>query len=314
VSENKIKVLYISGFGRSGTTILDNLLGQIEGFFSVGEICHIWDRSLAENRLCGCGVPFRECQLWNSIFGEAFGGIDNLNLSELINQFYNNVRTRHIPWLLVPKLRQRRNAIMKEYLELLERLYRGIQKQTHCKVIVDSSKKPAYGYILSMSPLVDLYVIHMVRDSRAVAYSWQRRKALPDAPQIGYMEQYTPLRSAVMWSVWNRSTELFWKRHPRKYILLRYEDFVADPQSTVRHILSTAGEADCTLPFISGREVQIMPNHTTTGNPIRLNVGKVELRLDREWEIKMKLSNNALVTILTWPLLIQYGYLAKNKG
>jgi len=66
-TNNKIKVLYITGWGRSGSTILDNIMGQIDGFFSVGELRYIWDRNLIENRLCGCGVPLEECPIWSQI-------------------------------------------------------------------------------------------------------------------------------------------------------------------------------------------------------------------------------------------------------
>lgn len=46
VSETKIdiagseelKVQFISGFGPSGSTILDHILGQLNGFFSLGEL------------------------------------------------------------------------------------------------------------------------------------------------------------------------------------------------------------------------------------------------------------------------------------
>ena len=34
----RTKVLFIGGYGRSGSTLLDRLLGQIDGFVSVGEV------------------------------------------------------------------------------------------------------------------------------------------------------------------------------------------------------------------------------------------------------------------------------------
>src|SRR3712207_8209479 len=50
-----VKVLYVVGLGRSGSTILSNSLGQIGGFFSGGELNFIWRHNVLENRLCGCG-------------------------------------------------------------------------------------------------------------------------------------------------------------------------------------------------------------------------------------------------------------------
>src|SRR6476469_754930 len=54
-------VLFIAGWGRSGSTLLDRMLGQVPGVFSAGELRDIWDRGVREDRLCGCGQPFHEC-------------------------------------------------------------------------------------------------------------------------------------------------------------------------------------------------------------------------------------------------------------
>ena len=62
MSETDVKVLFLAGWGRSGTTIIDNILGEIDGFFSVGELYHLWGRGLVQERRCGCGVPPRQCE------------------------------------------------------------------------------------------------------------------------------------------------------------------------------------------------------------------------------------------------------------
>ena len=69
----KFKVLYVAGSGRSGSTILGNILGGVEGFFSVGELRLIWERGLIRNWLCGCGVSFRECPVWSEVVSERSG-------------------------------------------------------------------------------------------------------------------------------------------------------------------------------------------------------------------------------------------------
>jgi hypothetical protein len=40
----------------------------------VGELAYILERGLVENRLCSCGVPFRECPVWLEVLKQAFGG------------------------------------------------------------------------------------------------------------------------------------------------------------------------------------------------------------------------------------------------
>ena len=79
MSQKNNNVLFIAGPGRSGSTLLDLLLGQIDGFCSTGEMRYIWERGFAQNQLCGCGKPFRECEFWTQVVKEAFGGFENVD-------------------------------------------------------------------------------------------------------------------------------------------------------------------------------------------------------------------------------------------
>jgi hypothetical protein len=62
-----VKVLYIGGFGRSGSTLVERILGQLPGFCSAGEIVFLWQRGLIENQLCGRGATFSECDFWTRV-------------------------------------------------------------------------------------------------------------------------------------------------------------------------------------------------------------------------------------------------------
>src|SRR5207245_4821641 len=72
-------VLYLGGVGRSGSTLVDRILGQVPGLFSGGEIRDLWARGLIENRQCGCGTPFRSCSFWTEVGRRAFGGWDRID-------------------------------------------------------------------------------------------------------------------------------------------------------------------------------------------------------------------------------------------
>jgi hypothetical protein len=78
------------------------VLGQLDGFFAAGELNRIWDRSLIENRRCGCGVLFRECEVWRSILVEGFGRIGLTEAREM-TRMRNNTRDRHFPLALLPR-------------------------------------------------------------------------------------------------------------------------------------------------------------------------------------------------------------------
>jgi hypothetical protein len=306
-----VKVLYVAGLGRSGSTILANALGQVEGFFSGGELNFIWKHTLIENRLCGCGRPARECPFWGPVFEEEFGGQSEALAREMMRLQYSGARTRHIPMMLTEGGRRKIRGRLGEFLDNTERLYAAIQSVAGSRVIVDTSKEPAYGYALGMVPGIDLRVLHLVRDPRAAAYSWAKKKRQPDSTDREFMHRKTPTQSAVLWDAWNAAIEALWRRMPARYLRLRYEDFIADPRRGFEEILNLTGEDDAELPLVGERDVKLGISHTVSGNPNRFDTGTVELRQDRAWQEQMKSRDRALVTALTLPLLARYHYSVK---
>jgi hypothetical protein len=306
----KVKVLYIAGWGRSGSTILGRVLGQVEGFFLVGELRYVWDRGLIENRLCSCGLPFMECSLWQEVVTQTLGNNDHASAEALVDLRERELRTRHI--LLTPTLKglQSRVAKMEKYPGAVERLYHAVRHVSGGSVIVDTSKFPSYGFVLQNLPSIELYVLHLVRDPRAVAYSWEsRRKVKLD--KDGSNKLMTPhgfAKSSLVWGEWNLAIENLRRHEPDRYMLLRYEDFVASPRSSVKRILGFLGEDQAELPFNSEREARLGVPHTFSGNPDRFRGGIVKIRPDETWKRKMGVTRQAAVTALTWPGLVRYGY------
>ena len=303
-----VKVLYVAGLGRSGSTILANTLGQVEGFFSGGELNFIWKHALIENRLCGCGRPARECPFWGPVFDEEFGGQSEDLAREMMRLQYSGARTRHIPLMLTEGGREKIRARLGKFLDNTGRLYKSIRSVSGSRVVVDTSKEPAYGYALGMVPGIDLRVLHLVRDPRAAAYSWAKKKRQPDSADREFMHQKTPAQSAVLWDAWNAAIEALWRESPEKYLRLRYEDFIADPRASFEAMLKLVGEEGAELPLVGEREVKLGISHTVSGNPNRFDTGAVELKQDQAWTEKMSPRDQKLVTALTVPLLKRYHY------
>ena len=307
-SGRRVKVIYIAGWGRSGTTIVDRILGQVPGFFSMGEMRYLWDRNLLENRLCGCGEKFSDCRLWQGVMQEAFGGMEGVNAAEMLRLREACSRTRHVPLMITAPGRRFLKPRMEKYLAALEKLYHAIPATTGARVVVDSSKFPTYAMALQMIPSMDLYMVHMVRDPRAVAHSWLRRKLQPDTGKLEPMKEHGKLFSSVIWNSWNWMTDLVWGGSPDHYLLLRYEDFVRQPRRSVARITALVGEPGATLPFRDETTAELGINHTVSGNPNRFQTGPVPIRADDEWRSKMKPRDKLFVHSLTWPWMLKYGY------
>jgi hypothetical protein len=307
----RIKVLYIAGWGRSGSTVLGNILAAVSGVVHVGELRLVWDRGILENRKCGCGPSFRDCVFWNSVFDEAFGGIDEAFARDMLQRRETGLRTRHMPLLLAPGGRRRLADRIASMNLMIEKLYPAIQRQTGARLIVDSSKFPSWCYQLSEHPLIDLYTVHLIRDPRAVAYSWWKRPKLEnDAAGLDAerMARHHPLTSAVFWNVWNTMLQRLWRGDRKNYFLLPYERFTDSPRQCIADIYDFVKEPCESLPFHTDREARLITTHTVSGNPNRHTTGSIEVKQDCEWRDKLSRTDRTLVSLVTAPWRHRFGY------
>jgi len=262
---NQVKVIFVAGSGRSGSTLLDMLLGQINGLHSTGELRFIWSRGFAENQLCGCGKPFRECEFWSEVVKEAFGGfenIDHVRIEEL------RKGTEHLVSDGLP-VKSELFTPYKDYFEACRNLYQAIYKISGCEYIVDSSKNTAHGFVLSNIPQIDLYTAHLIRDSRAVAYSWRREKIRPEIYwEQKFMGQRKLLTSAIRWNSLQRLSEKL-QQTSKAYTLLRYEDLVKAPKISLQGLFTHLGIEQPSLDFLDGLHANLRTSHTVSGNPVR---------------------------------------------
>jgi hypothetical protein len=316
MAEQQTSILYIGGSGRSGSTLLLRLLGSPTGHFAVGEVNNIWGRSLAKNRSCGCGEEFRSCDFWNSVFDDAFGGIDRFDAQRALSLYETTQRGWHLPLLAFPRLRppdfQRR---LDEYVAILEALYQAIRKTSGCDVIIDSSKAPSHALTLAESDKFRIRMIHLVRDSRATAYSWRRKKLRIDVPDKtlymgGPKGRVAPLKVAAHWNLNHAFTPLAARRLSGS-VVCRYEDFVAAPRQVTAEMLDHLGfDEKAAIPFISDNSISLDADHTLWGNPDRAKQGVITIRPDMEWKEKLSTQDRVLVTLMTLPWLLKYRYLA----
>jgi hypothetical protein len=297
MATEKIKVLHISGYGGSGTTLIGNAFAQVKGLLHVGQLTDLW-YGIEIKRKCGCGVPFVECEFWTKVFEEAFGGLDKVDIPRMMS-LHERTRSRNAHLLLRRSQDDTLRAHAEEYLDTLQKLYRAIDKVAGCEMIVDTSKDTLHDYLLMLIPDIDLYVAHLVRDSRGVGYSRLKRKK----PMV---------QGWLTWNIFNWSLEKFGKRFPERYVRFRYEDFVDDPKAALERVLAITPKKDPDFSFIKGREVVYDTVHTIGGNRMRQQTGPVMLRKDEEWRKKLRSPLKTMGTMMTLPYLRRYGYLDRS--
>src|SRR4051812_5896138 len=305
----RTKVLSIVGPGRSGTTILASVLGESEGFVSVGELRWMWRRGLIERRSCGCGVPPADCPVWSGIVPDVLAGAGTTAAGIAAAQDELSSRRRRLRAIRSSSGGEDGWPALELVRDVTGRLVSGIAGVTGARVIVDSSKRAQDAAVLAALDQVDHYVLHMVRDPRAVAFSWQRRdKTIRVAAGTRAMATRRLVPSVARWTENCLSAEAL-RRYvpPERWMFLRYEDFAAQPRAAVSRILTFLGE-DPVLPFVDEDTVLLHVNHTVAGNPNRFKVGPVRIALDDEWSRRMPARQQLAVRALTWPFLLRYRY------
>lgn len=304
MDDSSVKVLYVGGYARSGSTLIGRVLSEPQDMVCVGETRFLWSRGLINNVDCGCGQPFRSCPFWGAVGDEAFGGWDRINAEHLTEVDRVTNLPQALPFHWAPWLRPGMSEKIREYVDYLASLYAAIARVSGAKMIIETSKDPTFACLLRRIPRSDVRVVHLVRDSRAVAYSWTRRRKMPSpiGEQV-FMPQSSPTETAIKWLAWNAGCYvLAAARFP--YLRLTYENFVADPRAMLGKLSGFTDEA--LVPsesHLRGKEVKLGEHHIFSGNPMRATTGWLPVRIDNEWQTQLSRSNFAKVTALTWPLL-----------
>lgn len=312
----KTRVLFIGGLGRSGSTLLERILCELPGVCSLGETVHLWQRGLADDERCGCGEPFSGCPFWRKVGDAAFGGWEKFDAAGFQSLKDSVDRTRFVPALsrrtLPGDLRERVTG----YDAVYRTLYDAARTVSGRDLLVDSSKHISLACCLRWSEEIDLRVLHVVRDARAVAYSWSKTVSRPEAvegsAEGAYMARWSAGKTAMHWNAQNLGFGAL-ARQGVPTLRVRYEDFVREPEATVRRVAVFAGlDETVPLPFRTDAgevAVDLTPNHQVAGNPMRFRTGRIALRADEAWRTALGARQRYVATGLTLPLLARYGYL-----
>ncbi|BDI32626.1 sulfotransferase [Capsulimonas corticalis] len=299
-----MKVLYIGGMDRSGSTLLGRLLGNVSGCINLAEADVIWERWNSRSVRCGCGAIFAECGFWGAVRRQVFES-DGNEIIDAVVQFRSQSRR----WGRTDESNRESSAAMTaaDYRRYLGKVYAAVSELSGAALIIDTSKRISYARSLAAAPGVDLRFLHLIRDSRAVAFSQQRRKRNPGfVDQNTYMSPTSWTKSARQWNAVNAALPLGCPGN--RSMRMRYEDLVIDPLNALTQIFEFLDEPVPPLEFLHRQPLHLGREHTVSGNPDRFNP-EIIIRPDMEWREKMPVGAKAFVTAATFPLLAFYGYL-----
>jgi hypothetical protein len=303
------KVLFVVGMARSGSTLLTALLNGVDGCAGLGEV-HVYWELVGGGRRCGCGCDLDECPVWGELRQEQRR--DGLDFDEMRDSFHAYVRPR--PSSLLRGMRARRGgaggARLARYAATMESTYRWLAARTGAELLVDSTKLPAAAELVAGAGGSQVYVVHLVRDPRAVAHSLGRRELRRGRPPaLGrLLYAWAAWRAAFDWTLRNAYVEAKLRRLQGRYLRLRFEDLTADPQGSLALLLGFAGLPASRGTFEGPVSVRLGENHILTGDESRFKRGLVKISPNQEWRSAMPGYLRATTTLIAAPLLRLYSY------
>jgi hypothetical protein len=270
------KLIYIGGYGRSGSTLLEYLLTASPAVVACGEVGRHFER-FGRIKSCTCGRAMQDCPLWGA-FQHGSGvpaGWDHEKLT----------------------------------LAMLAHL------SNDYAVMVDSSKT-AWGSLFMPFRLrkrlgEDFLLVHLVRDPRAVCWSMIRTSQRHKDARLTSAPVARCLRTAAGWTIANVACEAFGWRHRKQYKRLHYEDLARSPQKVLQEILE---KVSVQPPANLEQRGSFDNRHQLYGNSMRFKpLSLKDVREDAAWKTEMPKGVRRLATSLCWHLGAKYGYFSRGK-
>ena len=340
-TETPVGVLKITGTARSGSTVLDVVLGNHPQIESVGEVSRLFRtgwvsreslRGIDPKKLpvpiCTCGkrldvlyidTPEEACPFWSAVrreWVERAGAESIESYPKLQDRFEPQGRWPHLLYE-----GRRRSESFRSYAGLTRMFFESVRAVSGKPVTVDCSKISVRAFALAMTPGIDLYVVHLVRDGRGVVASHlgsfrKDRRAGLRGDRKGLPTWKTAARrgglylaSVARWIVRNLAAEWVCARlGPERTMRLRYEDFVADPEGALGKIGPLLGLDLTELARAASSGEPMDAGHNVGGNRTKKS-GAITLRPDaREWRMALSPAERRLSWALMGWLMRRYGY------
>jgi hypothetical protein len=304
---DRIPLVYILSNGRSGTTLLDLLLGAHENVWTTGEVQNLPWELVNPRAPCGCGNPVEESPFWKPLLPD----IPTEPAGYHVGYFHNIQQVgRVLRWDLLPDVVSSRvSAQWKDAVEeygannetLLRTVHEAAEQRTGSDIhwIVDASKDVYRLFWLHQSDRFDLRVIHVMKDPRALVYS-MARPWLPTG--IHRVIRYTGrwiVENALMAHLCRTA---FTDKHVRR---VTYQQLAGSPEATMQSLGDWLG---LDYPAELVHTFNQYENFAISGNMMRWRESDDDIRLDERWKTEFPAPYRSLVRALTAPFHTLCGY------
>ncbi|MGE3173748.1 MAG: sulfotransferase [Planctomycetota bacterium] len=260
-------VIYIAGYGRSGSTLLDLVLGNHTEVRGGGELMYLLDEFRHPERRCACQQPYATCEFWAPIVRE-FAAADDALRAQLLHVDQRRGFVRK--WF---SLRRGGGAEHDAYRGFQRALFTAMTRGG-ARFVVDSSKSArdaAFRPVaLRRVAGLDVRVLHLVRSPFRVMRSvlkqsnWQA-EGYRRAPRLRVLHALPG---------WVLANVLAWLAGfavgRRNYLRVGYQELVDRPDAVLRRIGAFLRIDTSRLEKMAREGAAFRSGHQAGGNRLRM--------------------------------------------
>jgi hypothetical protein len=302
-----IRYVCLPGSRFTGSTLLGSLLNEHPECASIGAATGLIRRTNLATYRCSCGELFHECQFWNYVAERtrALGHpVDvfrtnfwNTHLRLSRNYTLNGALLRPLGWEPATRVRDAVVGAFPATRKAKARmawntwsLATAVLERTGKPVFVDTARDHQRPKNLADFPMLDVKVIHLVRDPRGNSASIIKHTGA-DAASAARQWVHSNVEAA-------RARRYF---SPQRWLSLRYEELCADPAGVLDRIAGFIGIAPMPREGFRNAESHII------GNKMRMK-GLAEIREDLSWQTSLAPEQLSTIARVAGPTSHEMGY------
>ena len=319
------RLVYVLSASHSGSTLLSMLLNTHPAVVTAGELKaeHLGD---PDRYRCSCHELLKECPFWRTVANRMrsrgheffitdaqthFGSMDSAWVTRLLRPLVRDALTE--------RMRDAALSFSPVWRRGLPRMLRRSADLVHCvaevadaEVVVESSKLGLRLKYLARCDDLDITIVRLIRDGRAVALTYMRPDEFADARDAKLrgggagVNRDTRLSMDAAAREWRRSNEeaeaLLQQLPAVRVIQVHYEDLCHTPVDTVNLIFTQLGL--CTISSLEN--FRSLPHHVI-GNGMRLDTDN-RVVLDDRWRNALVTTELSTFARVAGDLNSRYGY------
>ena len=301
MEKSKIPYVFLTSHAFSGSTLTSFLLGAHPEIATVGMLTGPAEHLDLNNYRCSCGQLFQQDPFWQAVtqavnrYGISYSlekhmgtrielGSNKLMRRLRTDSLRSNSLEKYRDWLMF-NLWPGHKQEMQRLVRRNEIFARAILDVSGKPVFLDTSKDPMRMRYLRLSPHIDLYVIHLIRDVRGVVASILSRRDDMDVKQ-----------ATNHWLVAEHNIRRHLETIPsNRQIEVQYKDITTNTLETLNRLFSFIG----VQPLQELADFREVDNHIL-GNKMRKQ-STSEIRVDERWRTVLSEKQLEIIDHITGP-------------